>query len=95
MNSAATRNPLKSDHKEPKKNAGQHQPFFTARNFPFELEYTLNSFKSAPVFHIFSSIAEELVDAEEGLRLIPVGGLCDNVTDNGTTSHHCQFIAGT
>lgn len=95
MKSAARRNPLKSDQKEPKKKAGQHQPFFTARNFPLELEYTLNSFKSAPVFHTFPSIAKELVDAEEGLRLIPISGLCDNMTDNGATSHHRQFIAGT
>lgn len=53
IKSATIRKPLKSDQSDPKKKAGQHHPFFTARDLPFELEYMLNSFNSAPITTIF------------------------------------------
>lgn len=40
---AAKKNPLNKDHNDPKKNAGQHHPFFTALKLPLEFEYMLNS----------------------------------------------------
>ncbi|GEM_PF-2832504 len=47
---AAKKKPLKRDHNDPKKNAGQHHPFFTAPELPLEFEYMLNSFNYSPCF---------------------------------------------
>lgn len=46
---AAKKNPLNNDHNDPKKNAGQHHPFFTALEFPLEFWYILNSLIYSPI----------------------------------------------